>query len=370
MTKGDRLRAYYQIRGLSESFDIYLICTSDEEITKEDRKEVEKYCKQIVLFPLSKWGIYFFSFINIFRSKPFQVAYFYRYYIHQKIIKLINEIQPDHIFSQLIRSSEYVKNYHLCPKTIDYMDAFSKGMERRSKYGFPIFRWFFKMESQRTRIYETKIFDYFENHLVISKQDQEYIFHPDYRMIKVMPNGIDESFFEKIRVDKKADIAFVGNLSYEPNVLAVQFLYERIYRQLPDLKFCISGANPSHRILKYSTNNFQVAGFVKDIRMAYSSARIFVAPMYLGTGLQNKILEAMAQGIPCITTSLVNNAVGAKVGEEILIAETADEFCDTIQHLLADELLYSSISNNAQTFVKNNFSWKQITDNLASIMGT
>lgn len=364
LTKGDKLRAYYQIRDLSEKFDVYLLCTSDKHVSQADKDELMKFCKEIHVFELGKVQIALSLLLNFLTKKPFQVAYFHHYNIQKKVDSLLRKIRPDHIFTQLIRSSEYVKNYHDCPKTIDYMDAFGKGMERRYETGVRFVRLIYKMESTRLKEYERKIFDYFEHHIIISKQDSEYIFHPDYAKIKVVPNGIDNSFFDPQPIEKENDIVFVGNLSYEPNVQATEYLYKNIHRYSPNLKIQISGANPLKRILKLNAPNFKITGFLKDIRFAYSSGKIFVAPMFIGTGLQNKLLEAMAQGLPCITTSLVNNALGATENEEILIANTKDEFLQAIQQLLSDEDLYTKLQSNARRFVYQNYAWKSINEGL------
>ncbi|MBN9295259.1 MAG: glycosyltransferase [Flavobacteriia bacterium] len=368
LTKGDKLRAYYQIRDLSRNFDIYLFCTSDEDVPEEALDELKKFCRDIHIFRLKKWKIYIALLLNIFSSKPFQVAYFFQKSIHRKIQLLLEEIRPDHIFSQLIRTSEYVKNYHNCPKTIDYMDALSKGMERRYDSGKQLYKFLFLSESRRLKNYERTIFDYFEHQLIITNQDKNYIFHPDYKKIQVVPNGISASFFETLSIPKTHDLVFVGNLGYAPNIQAAEYLYYKIHRAFPELKIRVSGANPAKQILKLDENNFMVTGFVEDIRTVYSSGKLFVAPMFIGTGLQNKLLEAMAQGIPCITTQLVNNALGAKANEEIIIADSEAEFRSSIQRLLSDDALYLQIRENAKAFIRKNYSWESINRSLAELI--
>lgn len=368
LTKGDRLRAYYQIKELSKKNDVYLICTNDTEITNKHREELLPYCKEIHVFELNKLSLLFSLFWNIFSQKPFQVAYFHQRSIQRKVNKLLEVIQPDHIFCQLVRSSEYVKNYHLCPKTLDYMDAMSKGMERRYESSKLIYRFLFKIESDRLKKYERSVFNYFENQLIISEQDKKLIFHPDYKQIQVIPNGIADIFYVPVSIEKKYDIVFVGNLSYEPNILATEYLFRHVHQKLPNLKIQIAGANPSKRILKLHGLNFEITGYLEDIREAYSGGKIVVAPMMIGTGLQNKLLEAMAQGTPCITTSLANNALGAKEGEEILLANSENEFIEIITKLLLNKELYEKIQTNARRFVHKSFSWSAINENIEVIL--
>jgi glycosyltransferase involved in cell wall biosynthesis len=296
-------------------------------------------------------------------KKPLQVGYFYSYRGHLKIKHILKEVEPKYIYCQLIRVSEYVKNYHACPKTLDYMDALSVGMERRiSKASIPA-KWLFGTESKRLKNYERAIFDYFETKTIISEQDRDLIFHPNNQKIKCIPNGIDSSFFDELQIKKEFDLVFIGNLSYAPNVEAVEFIAKHILAQNKNLTCLISGATPNLAIQKICKNSSQITlqGWTEDIRSAYCKGKIFVAPMMIGTGMQNKLLEAMALGIPCITTSLANNAIKAIHGESIYVANTKQAFLDGINHMLSSSELYSNIQQNARDFVFKNYSWKSST---------
>ena len=131
LEKGDKLRAFYQLKELSNQFNVTLICTTDIPVSKEHLQLVSQFCNQVHIFQLTKWGLIFQLLKTILGSKPLQVHYFYRKSIHRKVSAIIAQTHPKHIYCQLIRVSEYVKNEHLIPKTLDYMDALSKGMERR-----------------------------------------------------------------------------------------------------------------------------------------------------------------------------------------------------------------------------------------------
>ena len=104
--------------------------------------------------------------------------------------------------------------------------------------------------------------------------------------------------------------------------------------------------------------NVTISGWVDDIRESYLKGKIFIAPLFIGTGLQNKLLEAMALNTPCITTSLANNALGGKTGSELIIADTLVEFENGINLLLNDSIYSNQLTKNAQQFVKENFNWE------------
>jgi glycosyltransferase involved in cell wall biosynthesis len=370
LEKGDKLRAYHQIKELSNYFEIHLFSITEHNVNQEHLNELSKYCTDVYTFKLSPFKKWTGAFLNLFGKKPFQVGYFYNWSIHKKVKRLINKINPDHIYAQLIRSSEYVKHYHDCPKTIDYMDAFSKGLERRSETANGLKKVIFQMEFKRLMDYENSIYEYFENHTIISEQDRDYIFHKHKERISIVPNGVDTDFFGIKSKVKRADLVFTGNMSYPPNITASKYIVKEILPLLKkDTKIILAGANPSKEILSLQSDQVEVTGWVDDIRTCYTAAKVFVAPMFIGTGLQNKLLEAMATGVPCITTSLANNALGAEKDKEILIANDAESFRDRINELLSDQQKSEEIAQNAKRFVEDNYDWKPVTQKLIELIG-
>ena len=133
INKGDKLRSYYQIKELSKSHEIHLVSLSEKTISKKNILALKKYCKSITIYKMNLFKRIFNLFKTLFNNKPFQVNYFYHSSIQKELNKKISDIKPDYIFCQLIRTAMYVKNNHTVPKIIDYMDSFSKGMERRIK---------------------------------------------------------------------------------------------------------------------------------------------------------------------------------------------------------------------------------------------
>lgn len=370
LEKGDKLRAYHQITELSKTFDVYLIAISEKEITAEHHKQLLNFCKEIHIIRITKLSILFNLFLSFISNKPFQTGYFFSYRGKNKVDLLLESIKPNYIYSQLIRTSEYIKNYHACPKTIDYMDALSKGIERRIDKAPWYAKWVFRSEAKRLKNYERVIFDYFEHKTIISDQDREFILHPNRKEIISIPNGIDARFFEFPKPVPSYDLVFIGNLSYAPNIEAVEYISNELLKKNKQLSCLISGATPHPTVEKIARNTAQIhlQGWTEDIREAYVSGKIFIAPMMIGTGMQNKLLEAMALGIPCITTTLANNAIQAIHNEHILVANTADEFLVAITGLLSDEQLYQRISSNGQAFIKHNYSWQQSTNKLIELI--
>ncbi|HRH39212.1 MAG TPA: glycosyltransferase, partial [Flavobacteriales bacterium] len=259
-------------------------------------------------------------------------------------------------------------------KTLDYMDTLSKGMERRTETA----RWFlrpvFRAETRRLIRYENLMFDQFDHAIIISAQDRDYIYHPWRDSMAVVPNGVDTDHFSPQEEEVKYDLLFTGNMNYPPNIDSVLYLVQRVLpivrKQRPNTSLLISGVDPSPSVrdLAKSDPLISVTGWVKDIRTSYAASRVFVAPMQIGTGLQNKLLEAMAMRMPCITSALANNAVGAAPGDAILIGDTPEEYAELILRLLSDPAERARIAENGYRFVRSNFDWNRSAEAMEELI--
>lgn len=367
LEKGDKLRAYYQIREISKLHDVYLISIVEDDPQKSDLEKIRPLVKELHLIRIESTERVFSLFKAFSSGIPYQIAWFYSPKIHEHIEEITTTIGPDHIFCQLTRMAEYCKNMTI-PKTLDYMDSFGVGMKRRANVAKGFSKFLYNMEARRMIKYEADIANKFDHLTIISEQDKAQFTFPKASEIHILNNGIDPSFFEFETHKKEIDIVFVGNMGYLPNIEAAEFLVHKI---LPlcesNVTLLLAGTSPDARIKKLQSTRVNVSGWMDDIRYAYGKAHVFVAPLWSGTGQQNKILEAMAMGVPCITTTVVNNAIGAKVNEEILIADDETQFAKMINSLLKDDILRSNISRNAKIFVKQKFDWKQNGLNLSSI---
>jgi polysaccharide biosynthesis protein PslH len=369
--KGDKLRAFHQIMQLSKQHEIILCALNDGVLHEDAIPVLKKYVKAIHIIPISKGSIALNLLKTLFTKKPLQVGYFYNASSASKIHHLIEEYKPDHLFCQLIRVAEYAKGISI-PKTLDYQDVFSKGIERRCATSPFYLKPFLHIEYKRLLRYEHDAFDAFDNKIIISEPDRDLIPHPDRDKIVVVANGVDTGFFKPIEREKEYDLVFTGNMGYPPNIKSAEFLVNEILPEIlpqkPDLRLLIAGSNPHLRVLVLKSGQVDVSGWVPDMRECYASARIFIAPMQIGTGLQNKLLEAMAMQIPCITSVLAFKALNASAGEDILVAQTPKEYASHILMLLNDKEKAKMIAQNGFDFVRKNFSWEKETEKINKLI--
>ena len=129
----------------------------------------------------------------------------------------------------------------------------------------------------------------------------------------------------------------------------------------------IAGADPKPAVRALAGPRVTVSGRMDDIRRAYASARMFVAPMRIGSGMQNKLLEAMAMGLPCVTTSLAASPLGAVAWEHLLVGDSAAELADLIVKLTIEETNHA-IADAGHRFVTERYSWPAAVAPLEAIL--
>ncbi|MBL4667961.1 MAG: glycosyltransferase [Flavobacteriales bacterium] len=372
LEKGDKLRVFNQIKELSKNHEIILCALTVEKVAQSSIDILSKYCSSIEVVKLSKIKIY----LNLlkcllFTNKSLQVAYFYNSDAQKKIDSYLLKYEPDHIYCQLIRVTEYVRKSNI-KKTLDYMDALARGMERRIEDAPFYLKWFLKIETDRLKRYEHFIFNDFDSHTIISEQDRKLIVNVNNDEIVIVKNGVDYETYKHGEANKEYDLIFTGNMGYPPNVDSVVYLVNNVmplvWKQQPDIKLAIVGAQPVAKVLKLKSEKVVVTGWVEDISEYYSKSKVFIAPMQIGTGLQNKLLEAMAMKLPCITSQLANNALGAIHNKNILIGNNPTEYTQHIIRLMDDVNLQKELAQKGHQFVKENYTWEANTSILEKLI--
>jgi glycosyltransferase involved in cell wall biosynthesis len=310
---------------------------------------------------LPKWQ----SILNVAKGifnlqLPLQIAYYSSNYFQSKVDSILSENNFDLIHIFLIRLAPYFNNIST-PKVIEIIDSMQLNLERRvALESFPQ-RWIFKEELSRIIKYEQSLDIFFDSIVVVSDKDKKLI--PSER-VTVIQNGIDTELFSlQQQPPLKPTLIFSGNMSYAPNVHAVKWFVKKclpiIQQTIPDTSLLIAGVNPSREIRSLEqTPGVTVTGFVKSMPQTLRQANVAIAPMQSGSGIQNKILEAMASGLPVVTTTLGLGSLKAESGREILLADSPENFAKITISLLQNAELAREISYLARIFVVKNHSWE------------
>ena len=369
LDKGDKLRAYHQIAELSKRHEVYLFALSHTKVNHDDYDHLHKYYTAIDYVQIHWWESAWGIIKAIFAGQPLQLGYWNSTQARHAYNQWEKQVQPDVVYCQMVRTIPTVKDSS-CRKVLDFQDALSLNTRRRMERSHGLWRLILRYEYKALQRTEQQALSFFSQTTIISATDRNAI-SPS---VNIVPNGVDTNYFstKQSTPSKKHTIVFTGNMSYAPNVDAARWLVKEImplvWKQCPyGVNVLIAGADPKPAVKALAGPKVTVSGRLDDIREAYASAKIFVAPMRIGSGMQNKLLEAMSMGLPCVTTTLAATPLGATNWEHLLVGDNAEELADLIVKLGIEEL-HDTIAEGGNRFVKENYSWPAAVQPLENIL--
>ena len=380
LNKGDRLRIHHQLAILHRHFDIDLHCLSFRTVSDAERESIMDRCDHLTVHRLSWFRALIRMMWAPLSRRPFQVLLFTEKRLIRDMRQRILQRHPDVLLAQMVRTAEYVKDFDAVPHVLDIMDTLHAGAEREAEKA-PFWKRPLLLEEGRRLVrYEHRMPNYFDACTIISRQDRDLLPHPDREAVVIVPNGVNTDFFNPDAAAQPLadnpgpfDVAFCGNLGYAPNIVAARYIVQDIAPAFESLtgrplKVLLSGAQPAQSVLALAGRHVEVAANVPDIRSAYLAAPLFVAPMLVNTGLQNKLLEAMALGRVCITTPRALSAMGKDPGATVTSAEEPEDFAREIARWLDDEEGRIQMGKEARQWVAEAFDWTTATATLVALL--
>ncbi len=208
--------------------------------------------------------------------------------------------------------------------------------------------------------------------IAISDQEKAILLREDASLnVEVIPLILDLPAPGPARNNASCNLIFVGNFVHMPNVDAVLFfcamIFPLIKREIPHAKVQIVGNAPTEAVRKLASNDIEVTGYVADIRAFYESNDISIAPLTWGGGLKNKIAEAMSHGLPVVSTTVGIDGFGLTPGDNVVVADTPEEFSSGVIKLHQDRDYYEQIRTNGRRFVEESFVGQSIKDRIYAV---
>lgn len=261
------------------------------------------------------------------------------------------------------------------PMVLDAHDVVTKPAERTMRKAQSFAKLYRFLLYLFIKSLEVRIARKFDMVLALSDYDRNYLegLHPGLRIrIVPIPAGLDitSKQFEK----ENNTILFVASYKYRKvNVEAALFFCRSVFplvrKAVPAAKFIAAGYGPPEELVAIGQKdgNVEVPGFVEDIDQCYKRASVFVAPILLGGGIIVKILDAMAAGVPVVTTSYGNEGIGATAGRDLLIGDDPETFAAAVVRLLKDPAFADEIGKNGCSFVQKNYSREAVMGKIEAV---
>jgi len=349
-------------------------------------------CHDVISLPLARWRSLWNCLAALPSRQPLQSVYSWDPSLAKLLGQLANgqngRASFDIVHVEHLRGARYgvdllekpSSNRSQIPVVWDSVDCISYLFEQAAGQSESLFgRWVTRFELGRTRRYEGWLLDQFDHVLVTSQVDKRELSklgQPTYSRpdISVLPNGVDLDYFRPAEdvARHEATLVVSGKMSYHANVTMVLHLVRDIMPHVlssrPDAKLVIVGKDPTSEIQKLEQHPaITVTGMVEDVRPFLQGATVAVAPLTYGTGVQNKVLEAMACGTPVVASPQVTMGLDAVAGQDLLVGNDEVHFANQILDLFADPNRRRSVAANGRAYVESHHQWKTIAGQLETI---
>jgi sugar transferase (PEP-CTERM/EpsH1 system associated) len=373
--KGDSLRAYHQLRTLSTNHKITLLSLAEAPVSAEDYRQVADLCERVIVVPLPKWRAMLNMGLGLLSRQPLQVRYYQSAAFRRLLKTTLATEQFDVVHATLIRMLPYVWDLQGPPVVVDLIDSLSLNLSARYKEARSLKRLAYGLEYQRVRAYERAVVRHFPGLAVSSPADRQVLSCEGSNPVEVIPNGVDIDRFPFHDPDGREPetLVFTGNMGYPPNEDAVLWFADELWPLLraerSGVRLWVVGTNPGERVraLERTNPGIEVLGQVPDVTTYLHRATLAVCPMTTGSGIQNKVLEAMSAGAPVVSTSLANRGVRGVPGRDLIVAHDAQEFATAVSNLLDDPAKRAYLAQNGRTFVEAHYRWEQHAKRLSAL---
>lgn len=362
---GDRLRIYQLCRILSKHFRLTLLSFCE---TKEDLRYIpeDRVFQEIHRVYLPKWRSYLNTLRALPSRTPLQLAYYQSTEFTNKVRELL--LRHDIALAHLIRTGQYLEDCAEKPCIMEMTDAISLNYKRMSgkSISFSLKKAIYSLEYARLSIYEKQIIHRFRRTWLVSEVDRLALDPDCLHPIEIIPNGTDP---QKLPFRTPSGygntIVFIGNMVTAQNQDACFYFIQSILpliQKHKHLKFRIVGNMPTsiqNKFLSYPA--VEVTGRLNNIIEGIDD-NVFCAicPVQAGAGIQNKVLEYFALGLPCVVSPVGAEGIKAQHGKDFLIYQNAKDAAEKILSLHENLDLRISLALSARTLVEKTLSWESV----------
>lgn len=375
--KGDKIRAYHHLAHLVKSHQVHVACLADTPGDLDHARSLEKLCASVDVAYRTTARSLFQAAVALPMGRSLSIAAFDSPELRAQVERRLEQDNPDVLVAYSAAMAQYIEGIQGRPRVLDFVDADS---EKLRTYGhmrsFPQSA-LYALEANRLARYEGRMASLFDASIFISEAEAEIVrrSHAE-REFAVIPNGVDLDAFRPRMDGAQAQdpvVVFTGAMGYYPNADAVIYFANDVFplvkAKIPNARFVIVGRDPTSAVRRLSRPpDVTVTGFVPDVRPFLAEAAVAVAPFRMARGVQNKVLEAMASGLPVVGTTIAFQGLAAGVEDGIRIADTPDSLAGEVASLLTDAPRRLAMGQAARAFVERHHRWEVVGQTLEKML--
>lgn len=362
--RGDKIATYHHIRHLARHHEVAIACLADGVDDLANTAGLADLVESIDAVPLSRQRGRLRTLAALATGSPLTLAYFGEPELHARVRERVRSGRFDAIVVYSSGMAQFVEDVTQVPRVMFFSDLDSLKWRQYAQSTLPPMRWVYGLEARRLLGYERHIAATFDHSLVCSERELKDCrrLMPEAR-VSCVSNGVDLDHFKPLALPKIGhSLIFTGVMDYLPNVDGVTWFCDEVLplirEKIPDVSFTICGSRPVRKVRALAEiPGVTVTGRVPDVRQHLSKASVAVIPLRMARGIQNKLLEAMAMGLPTVATTIAFDGVEAESGTDLLVAGEPAEFAAQVVRLLKDEPLRHEMGRSARVAMEENYSW-------------
>lgn len=369
-SSGTKIKAHYLLKYLSRHHDLLLVhyYRDNEELLALDG--VRELCSSVHSIPLKRSrrsDIVWFS-KSLLRPEPFFILRDSSAQMARVLESIIHTENIDIIHVDQLNMAQFVIGYDV-PKILDQQNVVSTLLRRMYDQAQVPLKLAIYLDWRKMLAYEGRMCSDHDIVVAVSDIDARELkkLAGDQKQIDVIPIGIDTDKFALTKRDRGAhNIVSVGTMDYPPNVQGIRWFLSEVWPRVSlrntDVRFKIIGRNPPEDIRMLAKHSYRVdvLGYVDNLDEHLKDAGVWIAPLFVGSGMKLKILAALSYGIPVVTTSIGCEGISVQPGRDLLTADTADGFANAILSVLGSEELSRGLSERGRAWVVNQYDYRHV----------
>ena len=373
--RGGKIRPFNIIRHLSQRGQVTVASLVRSEAERRDGAGLAAHCHRVIAQRIGPAAAGWRMVARLATVAPSSFGYFWSPRLAREISRELATGGYDLVFVHCSSVAPYVQRATGIAKVLDFGDMDSeKWAMYASERPFPL-SWGYWLESVKLRRAERRLAGNFDLCTCTTLAELESLQAlGSARRNGWFPNGVDTEFFRPSETPYDPDlVCFSGRMDYFPNQQAVrrfcEIILPAIRRLRPAVRLQIVGAEPPAAIRRLSRlEGITVTGTVPDVRPYVQRAAVSVAPLEVARGTQNKILEAMAMGVPVVCSPLAARGVDAVPGEHLLTASQPEDFADAVVGLLREPAWRATLAMHARQRVLSHHNWASSMQRLDDLL--
>jgi glycosyltransferase involved in cell wall biosynthesis len=384
-------RSYHLLRQLSRYHDVDLLAfhqkdlmaplvTSPAQGIIDARTHLTTFCRRVEFFDIpcdkSSLSKNLLALKSLITKYPYTLNWLLSDQYEKRIGELIATENYDFVHFDTISLAPFKNACNGVSTSLDHHNIESHMLFRRAgKERNILKKLYFIQEAKRLEKFEKYYCPLFTFNFTCSEVDSERLkLITPASLVHTIPNGVDISYFDPIPAERKSNrLLFIGRLNWYPNIEAVNFIalniWPKLKQAIPGIKIDIIGANPPGNIVNISKSDpdFRVHGFVDDILPFFKQAKCYICPIKDGGGTKLKILDALSMGMAIIADPIACEGIDVEDHQNVIFAESADEYINGIRLIIEQDVLRETIQNNSRMLAVDRYSFEKIGKSLTSL---